>query len=136
MDPTTVFGPKLACPARGQTGQGNIGIHARKAQRFICHACDKTFRAATGTVFYRLRPLAATVITLVTLLAHGCPGQAMVAACGCDERTVAAWWARAGRQGQAVHEDLVEQPRALGQVQADGLRVKHNRAASCGWPWP
>jgi hypothetical protein len=26
------------------------------------------------------------------------------------QRTVAAWWARSGRQGQAVHEYLVEQP--------------------------
>ena len=43
---------------------------------------------------------------------------------GFDERTVAAWWARSGRQGQAVHESLVEQPRDLGQVQADELRVK------------
>ena len=61
---------------------------------------------------------------VVTLLAHGCPVQAIVAAFGFDERTVADWWARSGRQGQAVHEYLVEQPRALGQVQADELRVK------------
>lgn len=61
---------------------------------------------------------------VVTLLAHGCPVQAIVAALGFDERTVATWWARAGRQGQAVHESLVEQPRDLGQVQADELRVK------------
>jgi IS1 family transposase len=47
-----------------------------------------------------------------------------VAAFGFDERTVADWWARSGRQGQAVHEFLVEQPRDLGQVQADELRVK------------
>ena len=33
-------------------------------------------------------------------------------------------WARAGRQGQAVQEHLVEQPRDLGQVQADEIRVK------------
>ena len=36
MDPTTVFCPNLACPARGQIDQGNIGIHARKDQRCIC----------------------------------------------------------------------------------------------------
>ena len=60
----------------------------------------------------------------MTLLAHGCPLQAIVAAFGFDERTIAAWWARSGRQGQAVHEYLVEQPRDLGQVQADELRVK------------
>jgi transposase-like protein len=33
-------------------------------------------------------------------------------------------WARAGQQGQAVHAYLVEQPRELGQVQADKIRVK------------
>src|SRR5215475_3251534 len=124
MDPTTVFCPNLVCPARGQTGQGNIGIHSRKEQRFICHECDKTFSAPKGTVFYRLRTSAETVLIIVTLLAHGCPVQASVAAFGFDERTVAAWWARSGRQGQAVHEYLVEQPRDLGQVQADELRVK------------
>jgi transposase-like protein len=47
-----------------------------------------------------------------------------VAAFGFDERTIAAWRARSGRQGQAVHEYLVEQPRDLAQVQADELRVK------------
>jgi transposase-like protein len=124
MDPTTVFCPNEHCPARGQTGQGNIGIHSRKEQRFICHACYKTFSATKGTVFYRLRTAAETVVIIVTLLAHGCPVQAIVAAFGFDERTVADWWARSGRQGQAVHEYLVEQPRDLGQVQADELRVR------------
>src|SRR5215813_8678693 len=124
MDPTTVFCPNAHCHASGQTGQGNIGIHSRKEQRFICHACHKTFSATKGTVFYRLRTAAETVVIIVTLLAHGCPVQAIVAAFGFDERTVADWWARSGRQGQAVHEYLVEQPRDLGQVQADELRVK------------
>ncbi len=124
MDPTTTFCPNRNCPARGQTGQGNIGIHSQKEQRFICHACHTTFSARKGTVFYRLRTSAETVVIIVTLLAHGCPLQAIVAAFGFDERTIADWWARSGRQGQAVHEYLVEQPRDLGQVQADELRVK------------
>lgn len=124
MDPTTVFCPNLACPARGQIGEGNIGIHSRKEQRFLCTACQKTFSATKGTVFYRLRTAAETVALVVTLLAHGCPVHAIVAAFGLDERTVAAWWARSGRQGQAVQEHLVEQPRDLGQVQADEIRVK------------
>jgi transposase-like protein len=109
MDPTTTFCPNRNCPARGQTGQGSIGIHSRKEHRFICHVCHKTFSATTGTVFYRLRTSAETVVIIVTLLAHGCPLQAIVAAFGFDERTIAAWWARSGRQGQAVHEYLVEQ---------------------------
>src|SRR5437016_4730596 len=124
MDPTTTFCPNVACPARGQTGQGNIGIHSCKDKRFICTECHKTFSATKGTAFYRLRTAAETVSLVVTLLAHGCPLQAIVAAFGFDERTVAAWWARSGRQGQAVQEYLVEQPRDLGHVQADELRVK------------
>lgn len=124
MDPTTVFCPNRHCPARGQTGMGNIGIHSQKEQRCICHECQKTFSATKGTAFYRLRTAAETVSLVVTLLAHGCPVQAIVAAFGFDERTIAAWWARSGRQGQGVHEYLVEQPRDLGQVQADELRVK------------
>src|ERR671932_962648 len=124
MDPTTVFCPNPHCHARGQTGQGHIGIHSQKEQRFICHECRTTFSARKGTVFYRLRTSAETVVLVVTLLAHGCPLQAIVAAFGFDERTVADWWARSGRQGQAVQEALVERPRDLGQVQADESRVK------------
>ena len=71
-----------------------------------------------------MRTPAATVSLVITLRAHGCPLQAIVVAFGFDERTVAAWFARAGRQAQAVHEAVVEQPRELGQVQADEIRVK------------
>jgi len=124
MDPATTFCPNLACPARGQTGQGNIGIHSRKDKRFLCTECHKTFSATKGTALYRLRTAAETVTLVVTLLAHGCPPQAIVAAFGFDERTVASWMARGGVQGQAVQEHLVEQPRDLGQVQADEIRVK------------
>jgi transposase-like protein len=91
MDPTTTFCPNRHCPARGQTGRGNIGIHSQKEQRFICHECHKTFSATKGTVFYRLRTAAETVSLVVTLLAHGCPVQAIVAAFGFDERTIADW---------------------------------------------
>ena len=124
MDPTTTFCPNMACPARGQTGRGNIGIHSRKNKRFLCTECHKTFSATKGTPFYRLRTAAETVTLVMTLLAHGCPVHAIVAAFGFDERTVTDWGARSGRQGQAVHEHLVEQPRDVGQVQADEIRVK------------
>jgi transposase-like protein len=124
MDPTTVFCPNLACPARGQSGQGNIGIHSRKDKRFLCTACHKTFSATKGTALYRLRTSAETVSLVITLLSHGCPPQAIGAAFGFDERTVARWMGRGGVQGQAVQQHLVEHPRDLGQVQADEIRVK------------
>jgi transposase-like protein len=114
----------MACPARGQTGQGNLGIHACKAKRFLCTACRQTCSATQGTAFSRLRTSAETVRLVVTRLAHGCPLHAIVVACGSDARTVAGWGARAGIHSQGVQEHLVEQPRDLGQVQADEIRVK------------
>ena len=124
MDPAPIFCPNLACPARGQRGQGNVHIHSRKEQRFLCTTCCQTFTITKGTALYRLRTSSEMVSLVVTLLAHGCPLQAIVVAFGFDERTVASWGARAGIQGQAVQEHLVEQPRDLGQVQADEIRVK------------
>ena len=99
-------------------------LHSRKDQRLLCTACHKTLAATKGTAFSRLRTAAETVSLIVTLLAHGGPLQAMVAACGVDERMVAAWWRRAGRQGQAVQEPLVEHPRDLGPGQAEDIRLK------------
>jgi transposase-like protein len=124
VDPQQAFCPNLDCPARGQIGQGNIGVHSRKERRYICHVCQRTFAARTGSVYYRLRTAAETVTLVVTLLAYGCPVQAIVMAFGLDERTVQDWRARAGQHCQGVHEHLVQQPRDLGQVQADEIRVK------------
>jgi transposase-like protein len=124
MDPQQVFCPNRECPARGQIGKGNVGIHSQKERRYRCRECGETFSARQGTAFYRLRTAEATVTIVVTLLAHGCPLQAIVAAFGFDERTVAGWHARAGAQCQRVQAHLVERPRDLGQVQADELWVK------------
>jgi hypothetical protein len=65
------------------------------------------------------------MVLVLTLLSHGCPTQAIVAAFGLDERTVARWFGQAGRHGQRVHEHLVEQGQLdLQHVQADELWVK------------
>src|SRR5579862_2251484 len=93
---------------RGRVDQGNIGVHSQRDRRYKCDCCDKTFSATKGTAFYRLRTVADTVTLVLTLLCHGCPVQAIVAAFGLDERTVAAWQARAGEHGRAVPEHLVE----------------------------
>jgi transposase-like protein len=124
LAPEKAFCPNQDCPARGQVAEGNIGVHSHKERRYICHVCDKTFSATTGTVFYRRQKEAELIERVVTLLALGCPIQAIVVAFGLDERTVRAWLDASGVHCQAVHEQLVEQPRPLGQVQADELRVK------------
>jgi transposase-like protein len=124
MDPQTIFCPNSNCPARGQTGQGNIGVHSHKERRYICHVCHQTFAETKGTVYYRVQREASEVTRVVTLLAYGCPLQAIVVAFGVDERTVSAWLTRAGQHAERVHEHLIQRPRDLGQVQADELRVK------------
>ena len=146
MDPASVFCPNQACPcpARGQRGRSNIGIHSRHEQRFICKQCHKTFSATKGTVFYRLRTSVALVVIVVTLLAHGCPLQAIVATCRLDERTVAAWWARpsclhsrASLRATLPHPaaPVQHQPTARSAVLrlAPGCSGRHVRAVRTAW---
>ena len=125
MDPQQTFCHNPDCPARGKVGRGNIGVHSRKQQRYICHECKRTFTQSQGTVYYRLRYSVEIVTQVITLLAYGCPVQAIVAAFDIDERTVASWEHRAGGHCQQVHQHLVQHPRDLGQVQADEIRVKY-----------
>jgi transposase-like protein len=125
VDPTTQFCHNLACPLRGQVGHGNIGVQSKRERRYRCKVCGTTFSATKGTTYYRLHTAMETVTLVVTLLGHGCPLQAIVAAFGFDERTIASWQARAGQHCQAVHGHLV----AAGQVdvqhvQADEVWVK------------
>jgi transposase-like protein len=125
VDPTQAFCPNPACAARGQRGQGNIKVHCHQSRRYRCTACGKTFAATTATPFYRLHKEASLLVCVVTLLTHGCPVPAIVAAFGLDERTVADWYAKAGGHAQRVHEHFVQsQPFDLGHVQADELYAK------------
>lgn len=124
MDPQTVFCPNLDCPARGRTGKGNIHVHSIKERRYVCDVCHKTFTATKGTVFYRLHSDTDQVTLVLALLAYGCPVCAIVFAFGLDERTVRDWEHRAGHHSEQVHQHLVQDPRDLGQVQADEIRVK------------
>ena len=66
------------------------------------------FAATRATPFYRLHKPAELAVLVLTLLSHGCPTQAIVAAFGLDERTVGRWLACAGQHCQRVHEHLVE----------------------------
>jgi transposase-like protein/IS1 family transposase len=124
LTPETTFCPNFDCPARGQVGAGNIGVHSQKDCRYICRKCNKSFSATTGTLFYRLRKGADLITLVVKLLSHGCPIQAIVFAFGLDERTVRNWFEKSGQHSKLVHEHLVEQPRPVGQVQCDELRIK------------
>ena len=125
MNPEQLFCPNIDCPARGQIGAGNISSHSQKEKRGLCNVCGQSFAVTKGTLFYRLRTDPKTVMCVVVLLAYGCPLQAIVKAFGFDERTVKAWWQRAGRQCEALHNHLIGQSQLdLQQVQADEIKAK------------
>jgi transposase-like protein len=125
MDPSSQFCPNFYCAQRGLVGQGNIRVHSHTEQRYRCSACRKTFAATRNTPYYRLHKPRDLVTVALTLLAHGCPRQALVAAYGLNERTVAAWYERAGQHGQRFHAARVQQGQLdLQHVQADALYAK------------
>jgi hypothetical protein len=60
----------------------------------------------------------------VSLLAYGCPPQAIVATYGVSEKTVREWAKRAGEHCEGVHEQTVMRQRwDLQHIQADELKV-------------
>ena len=125
MNPETIFCPNIDCHARGQVEQGNIRVHSQTDKRYICDECQQTFTATKGTLFYRLRTDPEQVMLVLSLLANGCPTQAIVKSFKLDERTVKRWWERAGAHCQALHEHVVGHSALdLQQVQADEIKVK------------
>jgi transposase-like protein len=125
MNLAEIFCPNMDCPARGQTGRGNVSVHSEKEKRCYCNVCKETFSVSKGTIFYRLKTDPDKVMLVITLLAYGCPLQAIVMAFGFDERTVKEWWQRAGVHCHQVHAHIVGQSQLdLQQVQADEIKVK------------
>ena len=125
MNPQDMFCPYRDCPSHGQPRLNHIVSHSRREQRYQCRICRRTFVARKGTPYYRLHLPEATFTCVVTLLSHGCPPQAVVAAFGLDERTVAAWQQRAGHHCEQVQRATVQAGQVeLEHVQADELWVK------------
>src|SRR5258708_35375124 len=107
MDASKQFCPNSSCSARGKMGEGTISIHGRKRPRYKCQVCKKTFSARQGTMMEGLRTDEETITKVVTLVAYGCPIQAIVHSFGMDERPVAAWQNRHRRR----FHGLTESPR-------------------------
>ena len=124
MNPQPSFCPNLACPSRGKIADGNLRVHDSLKNRWKCKTCGTTFSGRKGTPFYGVKHDLDLVVTVLTLLSHGCPLQAIVVAFELDERTIARWQKRAGEHCQAVHEALVQTPQDLKQVQADEMYVR------------
>jgi transposase-like protein len=124
MDPHTQFCHNPTCPASGQAAQGNIVLHSPQEQRYRCTVCGRTFSARHGTPYYRSHSPEEVQTRVLTLLAYGCPVEAAARAFDLQARTIRRWVLVAGAHAQAVHAQLVQQPRNLEHVQADEIRVR------------
>ena len=125
MDASREYCLNDACPSRGKVGQGNIIIHDSSRGRYRCNICKKTFNQRRGTALEGIRQPDNLFVTVISLLSHGCPIQAVVYTYEIDERTVASWQERAGLHCEKVHQEKIEQgnldPK---QAQVDEIRVK------------
>src|SRR5918993_781467 len=125
MNPHERWCHNRRCRAYGRPGEGHVVIHSQKERRYQCKRCRRTFTETKGTALYRSHKPRWLMIAVLTLLAYGCPVQAVVAAFDLDERTVVRWQRESGSQCKRVHEHLVEAGKvALLQVQADEIRIK------------
>jgi transposase-like protein len=113
----------MDCPARGQSGEGNIRIHSRTPARYHGRACGKTFSPRVGTAFFRRRSDEETFSRVVTLVGNGCPIPAIEAAFGLQAQTVREWVDASGQHCERLHHQQAVAPRNLEQVQADEIRL-------------
>ena len=113
------------CPKCGASGRDNqIAIHSRKAQRYRCKACGRTFSQTRQTAFYQLKKPELFAI-VISLLAYGCPPKAVEMTFRLSQHTVRAWIVRSGQHCAAVHEATVgKQQWDLQHIQADEMKIK------------
>lgn len=120
----------IVCPFADEPSNHKIGVHSQQERRYKCHICNKTFSENIGTPLYGLKTPLWVVILVVTLLAYGCPVQAIVMAFGLDERTLTSWHRKAGQHGKLVQEKLVCQGGLImSQIQGDELYAKTQHGA-------
>src|SRR5215210_6300777 len=131
MNPHQRWCHNRRCRAYGRPGEGHIVIHSQKERRYQCKRCRRTFSETTDTTaFYRIHKPKWLVLAVVTLLAYGCPVQAIVAAFGIDARTVARWQRESGSQCRRIHEHVIGAGRVeLLQV----LRPTRSGSRLCRW---
>src|SRR5437667_10846689 len=123
MDATKQFCPNLECKSRGEVGQGNIVIHSRERLRYKCKTCN--YR--TGTAIEGIRKPIELFAVVTSLLAYGCPIQAIVHTYNLDERTVTDWRDRAGKHCEKVHQAKIEQ----GELDLKHVQSRSPKEAPC-----
>ena len=134
MNPQERFCHNERCWAYGRVGEGHIVIHSQKEQHYRCKRCGQTFSATKGTSLYRMHKPHELVAIVVSLLAYGCPVQAIVVAFALDGRTIHRWQKESGRQCQRVHEHIVQAGGVLLAMFRPMSCECGSSVAWCGWP--
>ncbi len=134
MDPHTRFCHNERCWAYGRAGEAHVVILSRKERRYKCKRCAKTFSQTRGTVLYRAHKPHELIVTVVTLLAYGCPVQAIVAAFGLDERTIHRWQGESGWQCRRGYTNTSSKPEGCFWRKCRPTNCASGpSAAFCGW---
>ena len=124
MNPHQRWCHNRRCRAYGRPGEGHIVIHSQEKSAATNVKGAVAPSESTDTAFYRIHKPKWLVLAVVTLLAYGCPVQAIVAAFGIDERTYplakGVWLSVPADPRAPLEAGRVE----LLQVQADEIRVK------------
>ena len=103
----------------------HIWIHSQQERRFKCATCKKTFAESRGTPLFNMRYPNWVVIMVLSLLASGCPVQAIVFALSINEQTIANWQRLAGEHAKIVQKTKVCTGQLCAeQIQTDELWVK------------
>jgi transposase-like protein len=95
------------------------GKTKRGVQRYQCCACQRTFTATTGTIFYEKHTSEAEILEVLALLAEGSRISSLSRVKGYKEDTILCWLRDAREHLEAVEELLLKNYRVTrGQLDA------------------
>lgn len=124
MNPHSYSCTNKNCTLYEQVENNQLVIHSQQENRLKCTCCNKTFSIRKGTGFYRLRYDQKIITQVMTLLAFGCPAQAIVSTFGIDYRTLDRWAERFGTTSRSLHKCLCFSIFDNVHIQADELYQK------------
>ncbi len=124
--PAGDFCPNTACPDYGklqadqtQPSIRKFGTTKRGVQRYQCKTCGQTFTDTTGTIFFRKRTPAQTILETLALLAEGSRIRSVSRVKGVKEATILQWLREAAQQAERLEDvRLAEFKVTRGQLDA------------------
>lgn len=83
--------PNSNCYHFGKLCAGNVTVHAKNYQRYMCKSCKKTWVAHRNDVTYRLHATAQTLHAGLLLIRQGLSVRAIARSLGISPSTVQRW---------------------------------------------